>query len=101
MATSLTEASVYASTNAQNFQLFHDRHAAWLLFGLCVCLSAGAGSIVPHFVTGSPPALAEALARRAGFPSGSSSRARFGDTPASHGKQVYTDYSVTGKFHVC
>jgi len=63
-----------------------------------MCASAAAvaaGSFAPRILIGSPPAAAEALARRTTHPAASSSSRS--ESEASHGKKVYFDYHVTGE----
>lgn len=100
-AARLQEGSWSASSSSgrapRKLQASGDGHGPWLLFGLCcICASAAAaaaGSFAPRVLIGSPPAAAEALARRSTLPASASSS----ESEASHGKKVYFDYHVTGE----
>lgn len=70
------------------------RHSAWLLFGVCSCFSAGAGAVVPDIFTGSHVYL-EPTIDRPNFDQ-LDSNGNVVAAKASHGKQVYTKYSVIG-----
>lgn len=90
-ANMLQEGSSPAPGVAQKLQAFRHRHTPWLLFGLCICLSAAAGSLAPRLLIGSPPALAQDVVHKAGLPTASSSH----EEP--QGKQVHLNYHVTGE----
>ncbi|KAG0562439.1 hypothetical protein KC19_9G146300 [Ceratodon purpureus] len=85
-----------APGSPQKLQAVQHRHAPWLLFGLCICLSVAAGSFAPRLLIGSPPAFAEVVVRTAGRPTASGSRCRSSETEESQGKKVHFDYHVTG-----
>lgn len=56
--------------------------------------------MVPLSPTYSWQPLGEALAKRTGLPSASGSRSHsITDSDSTHGKEVYTQYSVTGKLN--
>ncbi|CAM6088479.1 unnamed protein product [Calypogeia fissa] len=94
MAAGLREGSWNVAWDARPARWLHGRHSAWLLFGVCACFSSAAGAPVPLISTTISPALAEAERTI----SSALSEADRGDQELqiSHGKQVYTNYSVTG-----
>lgn len=102
MTASLGEVSSHiVAESAQKLQSFQtQQQAPWLLFGLCICLSAVAGYIAPHLVNSSPPVLAEALVKPPSvIPTTTPTTAALkpADNEISHGKKVYTEYTITGK----
>ena len=102
MTASLGEVSSHiVAESAQKLQSFQtQQQAPWLLFGLCICLSAAAGYIAPHLVNSSPPVLAEALVKPSSvMPTTSPTTASLKptDNEISHGKKVHTEYTITGK----
>jgi OTU domain-containing protein 6 len=101
MTVSLGEVSSHiVAESVQKLQSFQtQQQAPWLLFGLCICLSAAAGYIAPHLVNSSPPVLAEALVKPSSVipttaPTTASSKPT--DDEISHGKKVHTEYTITG-----
>ncbi|KAL2635983.1 hypothetical protein R1flu_007462 [Riccia fluitans] len=93
MAAGLREGSWNVAWDARPARWLHGRHSAWLLFGVCACFSAAAGAPVPLISTTGTYTIAEPD-RTIGASADSQDRNR--DSQASHGKQVYTKYSVTG-----
>lgn len=98
MCATLQEGSSPAPGGAQKLQALRHRHAPWLLFGLCICFSAAAGSFAPQLLIGSPPAFAEVGVKKAGLPTASNSRSASLEHEESHGKKAHVDYHVTGEF---
>ena len=94
---SVQEGSSSAPGNAQRLQALRHRHAPWLLFGLCICLSAAVGSFAPRLLIGSPPAFAEAVAKKARLSTASNSSSPSSKSEESQGKKVHFDYHVTGE----
>jgi hypothetical protein len=90
LAAVLREGSWNVAWDARPARWLHGRHSAWLLFGVCACFSAAAGAPVPLISTTFAPALAEGERT---FTASLSEN----DSQLSHGKQVYTNYTVTGK----
>lgn len=68
--------------------------STWILFGVYACVSFAAGSVMPEIFVGSP-AYAEPIKDRPEFDDGNSGRGVV-EAKSSHGKQIYTDYSVIG-----
>lgn len=96
MAAGLREGSWNVAWDARPARWLHGRHSAWLLFGVCACFSAAAGAPVPLISTTGTYTIAEPDRTMAAL---ADSEGGDKDCQVSHGKQVYTKYSVTGKNH--
>nr|PNR42305.1 hypothetical protein PHYPA_017134 [Physcomitrium patens] len=102
MAGCLSEGSWNAAWDARPARWLHGRHSAWLLFGVCACFSAAS---VPFITPESSPVLTEAgvdnlLPPPALLKPDNQSAESTSVTPLSeqsgHGKEIITDYTVTG-----
>ncbi|KAG6555367.1 hypothetical protein Mapa_002593 [Marchantia paleacea] len=93
MAAGLREGSWNVAWDARPARWLHGRHSAWLLFGVCACFSAAAGAPVPLISTTGTYTIAEPDRTMAAL---ADSEGGEKDCQVSHGKQVYTKYSVTG-----
>ena len=96
MAASLLDGSWNAAWDARPARWLQGRHSVWLLFGVRTCLSVGP----------TPSVRPKALAHHhiGGILTDSITHVQSGldsldavTLKSLHGKQVYTDYSVTGK----
>lgn len=95
MAAGLREGSWNVAWDARPARWLHGRHSAWLLFGVCACFSSAAGAPVPFISTTISPALTDA--ERTQTITLSEIDREDQELQASHGKQVYTNYTVTGE----
>jgi len=104
MAGGLCEGSWNAAWDARPARWLHGRHSAWLLFGVCACFSAAA---VPLITAASSTVLTEAVVDSLPLPTTLSEPESepLESTPVApqteqspgHGKEIITDYTVTGK----
>jgi hypothetical protein len=103
MARCLNEGSWNAAWDARPARWLHGRHSAWLLFGVCACFSAAAA---PLLSAASSPVLTEAVVDNLPPPTAVSEPENEPAEPISatsqteqcgHGKEIFTDYTVTGK----
>lgn len=98
----LSEASWNAGWDVRPARWLYGRHSAWLLFGVCACFTAAAAPLIS---AASSPVLIEAVGDTM---SSSTAHAEaevehaeiIHSTPESeqpvHGKEIITDYTVTG-----
>ncbi|KAG0590627.1 hypothetical protein KC19_1G114900 [Ceratodon purpureus] len=102
MAGCLSEGSWNAAWDARPARWLHGRHSAWLLFGVCACFSAAAA---PLMNAASSPVLTEAVVDNLPQPnavleSEKEPSETIAVTPqteqSGHGKEIFTDYTVTG-----
>lgn len=108
MVGGLCEGSWNAAWDARPARWLHGRHSAWLLFGVCACFSAAA---VPLITAASSPVLTDAVVDSLPPPTTKTTTTAtltevesepVESTPAvteqspGHGKEIITDYTVTG-----
>lgn len=102
MAGCLSEGSWNVAWDARPARWLHGRHSAWLLFGVCACFSAAA---VPLITAESSPVVAEAVVDSLPPPTALSDPENKSADPTlvtpqtehcGHGKEIITDYTVTG-----
>lgn len=86
MAAGLLDGSWNVAWDARPARWLHGRDSAWLLFGVCACFLAAEGTSVPNMLT--VPQQLSSVQRN--------SECEAVPSIATQGKQVYTDYSVTG-----
>jgi hypothetical protein len=98
MGGGLSEGSWNAAWDVRPVRWLHGRHSAWLLFGVCACFSAAA---VPLISAATSPLLIEAVIDSLPAPSTALSEPESEPVESSeqsgHGKEIITDYTVTGK----
>lgn len=109
MVGGLCEGSWNAAWDARPARWLHGRHSAWLLFGVCACFSAAA---VPLITAASSPALTDAVVDSLPPPTTKTttttatltevesepveSAPAVTEQSPGHGKEIITDYTVTG-----
>eukprot|EP00250_Pteridium_aquilinum_P001423 c11619_g1_i1 orf=148-1395(+) len=94
MASGLVDGSWNVAWDVRPARWLHGRHSAWLLFGVCACFSAAAGLSVPNL-----PLPLSPLVHVQGAEEDSGCGSDCGIATAKdvmQGKQVFTDYTVTG-----
>ena len=104
MAGGLSEGSWNAAWDVRPARWLHGRHSAWLLFGVCACFSAAAAPLISaatsplliEDVVDSLPAPSTALAELENEPVEPAPAAPQTEQ-SGHGKEIITDYTVTGK----
>lgn len=88
MAAGLLDGSWNVAWDARPARWLHGRHSAWLLFGVCGCFSAAAGLSVPNLpLPLSPLSHVKGVKEDSGCGTAKD---------VMQGKQVFTDYTVTG-----
>lgn len=110
MVGGLCEGSWNAAWDARPTRWLHGRHSAWLLFGVCACFSAAAVPLINAATTTQavltdavvdslPPASAavSAAVEEAKSEVLESTIVTPQTEQSGHGKEIITDYTITGK----